>query len=90
MLVPAAVPSILVGLRLGLGVALVMAIIAEMIGNPQGLGHAIIRDMQAFQPERMFADVLVVGMLGIALNATLLAVSRWALPGHFLRARLHE
>jgi ABC-type nitrate/sulfonate/bicarbonate transport system permease component len=90
VLVPAAVPSILVGLRLGLGVALVMAIIAEMIGNPQGLGHAIIRDMQAFQPERMFAGVLVVGILGIALNATLLAVSRWTLPGHFLRARLHE
>jgi len=89
VLVPAAVPSILVGLRLGLGVALVMAVIAEMIGNPQGLGHAIIRDMQAFQPERMFAGVFVVGILGIALNASLLALGRWTLPGHFMRAHHH-
>ena len=73
---------------MSLGVALVMAIIAEMIGNPQGLGHAIIRDMQAFQPEKMFAGVLVVGVLGIALNATLLAASRWALSGPF-RAERH-
>ena len=77
MLIPAAAPSILVA-RLSLGVALVMAVIAEMLGNPQGLGYAIIREMQAFQPEKMFADVLVVGALGIALNAAVLAASRWA------------
>jgi ABC-type nitrate/sulfonate/bicarbonate transport system permease component len=87
VLIPAAAPAILVGARLSLGVALVMAIIAEMIGNPQGLGHAIIRDMQAFQPEKMFANVFVVGFLGIALNASLLALSRWAFPG--LRGQTH-
>jgi sulfonate transport system permease protein len=85
VLIPAAAPSILVGARLSLGVALVMAVIAEMLGNPQGLGYAIIREMQAFQPEKMFADVLVVGALGIGLNAAVLAASRWALPGHFGR-----
>ena len=74
---------------MSLGVALVMAIIAEMIGNPQGLGYAIIRDMQAFQPEKMFANIFVVGVLGIVLNASLLAMSRWAFPGHFVRAESH-
>ena len=73
--------------RLSLGVALVMAIIAEMIGNPQGLGHAIIRDMQAFQPEKMFANVFIVGILGIALNAALLALSHWAFPGSLMRVQ---
>jgi sulfonate transport system permease protein len=87
ILIPAAAPAILVGARLSLGVALVMAIIAEMIGNPQGLGHAIIRDMQAFQPEKMFANVFVVGILGIALNAALLALSRWAFPGALMRVQ---
>jgi ABC-type nitrate/sulfonate/bicarbonate transport system permease component len=89
VIIPAAAPAILVGARLSLGVALVMAIIAEMIGNPQGLGHAIIRDMQAFQPEKMFANVFVVGMLGIALNACLLALSRWAFPGPLMRVQAH-
>jgi ABC-type nitrate/sulfonate/bicarbonate transport system permease component len=87
VLIPAAAPAILVGARLSLGVALVMAIIAEMIGNPQGLGHAIIRDMQAFQPEKMFANVFVVGILGIALNAALLALSKWAFPGPLMRTQ---
>jgi len=87
ILIPAAAPAILVGARLSLGVALVMAIIAEMIGNPQGLGHAIIRDMQAFQPEKMFANVFIVGILGIALNASLLALSRWAFPGPLMRVQ---
>ena len=73
--IPAAAPAILVGARLILGVSLVMAIIAEMIGNPQGLGHAIIRDMQAFQPEKMFANVFIVGIWGRRLNASLLGCS---------------
>ena len=45
--------------------------------------------MQAFQPERMFANIFVVGVLGIVLNASLLASSRWAFPGHFVRAQSH-
>ena len=44
ILLPAAMPSVLVGLRLSLTLALVLAIVAEMIGNPTGLGYAIVRD----------------------------------------------
>ncbi len=80
VVLPAAAPMILVGARLGLGLALVMAIIAEMVGNPAGLGYAVVRESQAFQPERMFAYVLTTGMLGIGFNAALLAATRRWLP----------
>jgi ABC-type nitrate/sulfonate/bicarbonate transport system permease component len=76
IVLPAALPAILVGLRLSLTLALVLAIVAEMVGNPTGLGYAIIRDQQALRPALMFADVLVVGVIGIALNAALSRLMR--------------
>jgi ABC-type nitrate/sulfonate/bicarbonate transport system permease component len=72
ILLPAALPAILVGLRLSLTLALVLAVVAEMVGNPAGLGYAVVRDQQALQPNLMFANVLVIGILGIGLNAALL------------------
>jgi ABC-type nitrate/sulfonate/bicarbonate transport system permease component len=66
---PAALPSIVVGLRLALSLSLVLAVVAEMIGNPSGLGNALVRASQALQPEQMFAYVLVIGLLGVGLNA---------------------
>jgi sulfonate transport system permease protein len=82
VLLPAAAPAIVVGCRLGMGLALVMAIIAEMLGNPRGLGYAIVSELEAMQPERMFAYVLFIGVLGIALNAALMWVSARLLRGH--------
>ena len=82
VLIPAAAPAIVVGCRLSLGTALVMAIIAEMLGNPHGLGYAVVSELQAMQPERMFVDVLVIGFLGLALNAALVFLSGRLLRGH--------
>lgn len=72
ILVPAALPAIVVGARLSLGLALVLAVVAEMIGNPAGLGYGIVREQQALRPDLMFAYIIVVGVLGMALNGGLL------------------
>jgi sulfonate transport system permease protein len=82
VLLPAAAPAIVVGCRLSLGTALVMAVIAEMLGNPHGLGYAVISELQAMQPERTFVYVLAIGILGLILNAALVGVSRRMLRGH--------
>ena len=71
ILLPAALPAILVGARISMTLALVLAVVAEMVGNPNGLGYAIVRDQQALRPELMFADVVVIGLIGIVLNAAL-------------------
>lgn len=78
---PAALPSIVVGLRLALSLSLVLAVVAEMIGNPAGLGNALVRASQALQPAEMFAYVLVIGTLGVALNAVFTVASKLLLPG---------
>jgi ABC-type nitrate/sulfonate/bicarbonate transport system permease component len=87
LLVPAALPSILVGLRLSLTLALVLAIVAEMVGNPTGLGYAVVRDQQALRPAVMFADVIVIGILGIALNQLLIRIAGLLFPAPFGRLR---
>ena len=87
ILIPAAAPFILVGCRLSLGVALVLAVITEMIGNPDGLGNAVVREAQALHPDLMFDYVLITGGLGIVLNAAVNWASRLLLPGHFNRER---
>lgn len=89
VLLPAAAPAIMVGARLSLGTALVMAIIAEMIGNPHGLGYAVVGALQAMRPERMFAYVIFVGVLAILLNAGLILAARWLLRGHSREATSH-
>lgn len=80
LILPSALPSIVVGLRLALSLSLVLAVVAEMIGNPSGLGNAVVRSQQALQPEQMFAYVVTIGILGVTLNAALRYVSARAFP----------
>ena len=47
-----------------------------------GLGYAVVSALQAMRPERMFAYVLFVGVLAIALNACLVHAERWVLRGY--------
>lgn len=82
IVLPTAAPAILVGCRLSMGLALIIATIAEMLANPHGLGYAVISQLMAIQPQRMFAYVICIGLLAILLNATLMWLSRRLLPGH--------
>ena len=66
---PAALPVIIVGLRLSLTLSVALAVVAEMIGNPAGLGFAMVSSQQAMQPANAFAYLLVIGVLGWGLNA---------------------
>jgi ABC-type nitrate/sulfonate/bicarbonate transport system permease component len=74
VIVPAAMPMILVGARLATITALVVAIVAEMLINPAGLGYQLIRSMNGLQPAQMWAWAIVSGFLGFALNLLLVRV----------------
>lgn len=84
---PAATPFILVGVRLSLATAFILTLVAEMIGNPRGLGYGIVAEMQALQPARMFVYVLTTGIVGIVLNALVMASSRLLLKGQSFENR---
>lgn len=85
VLIPAAAPAVLVGCRLSMTTALVLAVVSEMIGNPEGIGYAVVREAQALHPDLMFGYVLVAGLLGVLLNAALVSFGLLILPGAFNR-----
>ncbi len=76
IVLPAAAPRIFVAFRLGVGIALVVAVTVEIVANPQGLGFGLMSAEQNLHPALMFALLLWVGALGWALSAGLLAMER--------------
>jgi len=70
--IPAALPSMLVGIRLALTLSIALAVVAEMVGNPAGLGFGIVYAQQAIQPAQAFAYLLIIGLVGWGLNAALM------------------
>jgi sulfonate transport system permease protein len=81
MVIPAAVPAWLVGARMAVIIALLVAIVAEMMMSSRGLGGGLTESMHALAPARMWAYAVVCGILGLLLNAGLRRAVRLALPG---------
>lgn len=82
---PTAMPQLLVALRLSLSGALVLAIVAEIVGNPAGVGYALVSAQQSLRPDEMFAYVLLTGIVGLVLNGLLSLIYRSAAPGVMAR-----
>ncbi len=68
VLLPAALPSILAGLRIGLGVGWTCLIAAEMISATSGLGYMIQTARVLIETEQVFAGMVVIGIVGFAMN----------------------
>jgi sulfonate transport system permease protein len=77
VVLPASVPSIFVGLRLSATTALLLLIAAEMIGARSGLGFQVMNAQYNFQIPKMFAAILLLALLGLAVNGALVALQRW-------------
>jgi ABC-type nitrate/sulfonate/bicarbonate transport system permease component len=83
---PVATPFIIVGMRLGLSISLVLTLVAEIVGNPAGLGFALVQAGQSLQPATMFAYIIAIGIAGIVLNAVLMTAARIGLRGQMAAA----
>jgi ABC-type nitrate/sulfonate/bicarbonate transport system permease component len=73
---PHALPDALAGMRLSLTVALILAIVGEMLASQQGLGTAILLAARSFRAADLFAGVALLGLIGLASNALLSAAER--------------
>jgi len=84
VMLPAALPGIVVALRVGVGLALFVIVGAEFMGADAGLGHLIMEGRVFFNPAQIVMGALVLGLLGSLLNALLLTAERrmlgWRLP----------
>lgn len=79
IIVPASLPFIMTGVRLGLGLGIIGMIVAEFFTAVTGLGGIIIEYGNTFQTAKMFVAIVVVGMLGIMVSGAAMAIERhWA------------
>lgn len=77
VLVPAALPSILTGIRLAAGFAWTLLVVAEVIASSSGLGW-LIQDARNFsRADDMMAGILLVAALGIATDTALAGMQRY-------------
>ncbi|MGE0338863.1 MAG: ABC transporter permease [Xanthobacteraceae bacterium] len=82
VILPASLPSIFAGVRIALSIALVMMVISELIAADNGLGFYILRNQRLFQTANVYAGVLAIGTIGLALTLALLAVEKRVLAWH--------
>ena len=69
VVIPAALPSILSGLQLGMGVTIILIVAAEMIGgsSQSGMGYLLISAGQVMETEKVFAALVVLAVMGAAI-----------------------
>lgn len=82
VIVPAAMPHILTGIRVGFGVAFIVVIVAEMIAVNDGLGYRILEAREYFWSDKIIAGMITIGLLGLAIDALLARVSAFVLRWH--------
>lgn len=76
IILPAALPFIFTGLRVGLGLALIVAVIAEMLAGTGGLGFLVIDMQRTFRVVDMYAWIILLAVYGYALNAVFVTLER--------------
>ncbi len=76
IVLPAALPRYFVAFRLSAAVALIIAVTVEITINPLGVGFELMKASQSLHPDRMFAMLLWIGVMGWSINAGLLLAQR--------------
>jgi ABC-type nitrate/sulfonate/bicarbonate transport system permease component len=76
VLVPSAAPAIFAGLRIALPVALIIAIITEILGDSRGLGYVVAFQSASFEYARAMAAFLTIGVIGFACDRLLVLARR--------------
>jgi len=80
VIVPAALPTVMVGLRLAFAGAWAAVVAAELIGAPSGLGFAIEWYRQLLMSPKVFGFIAMIGLVGFVCDALLRALQRKLTP----------
>src|SRR5690606_9650134 len=76
ILLPAALPYVLAGMRLSLGTAWMVIVAAEMLTGGVGIGFFIWDEWNNLSVPSILVAIVLIGLVGIALDAAMAAVQR--------------
>ena len=77
---PGALPVIMTGFKLGIGIGLILIAIAEMIGAKSGLGYLIWSAWETFAVEQMYVGLFMIALIGFVLTLALNELERFIIP----------
>jgi len=80
VIMPAAMPYILAGMRIGVGTAFIVVIVAEMIAVNNGLGYRILEAREYMWSDKIIAGMFTIGFLGLGID-----IGMNSLNNHLLR-----
>ncbi len=69
LILPAASPQIITGLRQALPVGIILMVISEMFASSSGLGFTIVQFQRTFAIPEMWSGIVLLGLLGVVLSA---------------------
>ena len=87
---PAALPRIFGGMRIAMGISLILMVIGEMTGGFDGLGYSVLNFQEAFDNIDMWAGIVVIGAFGYLFNRLLEFAESRVLSWHHESMRLVE
>ncbi|MDO5500160.1 MAG: ABC transporter permease [Propionibacteriaceae bacterium] len=87
VILPAAGPKILAGIRTSLSLALILMVISEMVASSSGIGYQLVQAQRSFAILNMWASILLLAVLGYLLNLLLTVVERRILTWQRLSGR---
>ncbi|SRR6266568_4210570 len=82
VILPAATPYILTGVRVGVGVAFIVVIVAEMIAVNSGLGYRILEAREFLWSDKIIAGMLTIGLAGLGIDLGMNGLNRRLLRWH--------
>ncbi len=82
VILPAAVPYILSGVRIGIGTAFIVVIVSEMIAVNNGLGFRILEAREYFWSDKIIAGMISIGMIGLAIDVAMNQLNNHLLRWH--------
>ena len=80
VIVPSARPALLDTLRITMGWAWTYLVVAELVAANSGLGFAILKAQRFLQTDKIFAGILLIGLIGLAIDQLFRLLHRRAFP----------
>jgi ABC-type nitrate/sulfonate/bicarbonate transport system permease component len=90
VILPAASPQIVTGLKVSLPITLILVVISEMVGSTDGIGYFILDSQRRFRVAQMYAGMLTLAILGYALNQFFNVLYRLLMPWHVGLMRMKD
>jgi ABC-type nitrate/sulfonate/bicarbonate transport system permease component len=82
IVVPAALPQIVTGMRNSLALAVIMMVLSEYFASTSGVGYVLLISKNTFDFGPMWAAILLIGVLGYLLNLVFIVFERRVLAWH--------